>query len=426
VDLAVPRGRPLAELLPGLAERVGVLDRSTAYRGYRAVTLDGRALAADDGLSAQGIGHGDVVTIVPCAHDAPESLYDDPADAVARAVEALPSWRADWRRRTGLGAAVVLLLTGVPSLLAEQGNGFAVAFGAAVSVLLLAGAARLSRRGAETAAVAVAVVACLYATAAASCVGSPGSPSVMTALHAGSGLTVSGVTATLILERGRLLLLPTVAAGAVLLVTGLATSWAHVEAAPLLTCLLTLVVLAAAGLPAMALGTTGTGRHVLLVSDENSGPAATAIDTARVAVDVAVAREVLLGLSATVGALLVLLAPAAVSLGPAGTAVPLLGCMVVMLRSRRCRVALDGFVGIASGVLGVVSTVASALVMDDRWRLPAGTVVAAAGVVVLVAAMRPHPDSVRRGRLGDLAEGVALGALVPALLAAVGLDLAGP
>jgi len=128
-----------------------------------------------------------------------------------------------------------------------------------------------------------------------------------------------------------------------------------------------------------------------------------------------------LGVSATVGVLLVLVAPLAVSLGLAGTIVSILACVVVMLRTRQYRTGAEVLVGLASGVLGLVSTAVSVLWLHPGWRPTAAVALAVTGAVLLALTLLPQPGSVRRGRLGDVVETVALLATVPALVIATGL-----
>jgi hypothetical protein len=134
-----------------------------------------------------------------------------------------------------------------------------------------------------------------------------------------------------------------------------------------------------------------------------------------------VAHEILVAVSATVGVLLVLVAPLAVSLGVAGALVSVLACLVVMLRTRQYRTGAEVLVGLGSGVLGLVSAALSALWLHPDWRPAAAVALAVTGAVLLALTLLRHPGSVRRGRLGDLVETVALLGTVPALVVATGI-----
>jgi hypothetical protein len=93
----------------------------------------------------------------------------------------------------------------------------------------------------------------------------------------------------------------------------------------------------------------------------------------------------------------------------------------MMLRTRQYRTGAEVLVGLGSGVLGLVSTALSALWLHPGWRPTAAVALAATGAVLLALTLLPQPGSVRRGRLGDLVETVALLALVPALVVATGI-----
>jgi hypothetical protein len=78
-------------------------------------------------------------------------------------------------------------------------------------------------------------------------------------------------------------------------------------------------------------------------------------------------------------------------------------------------------VGLVSGIVGLLSAAVAALWMHPDWRPTIAVVLAATGAILLAATLLPQTPSVRRGRLGDLAESVALLALLPVTLVAVGV-----
>ncbi|WP_366925126.1 LysR family transcriptional regulator [Nocardioides sp. REDSEA-S30_B4] len=107
--------------------------------------------------------------------------------------------------------------------------------------------------------------------------------------------------------------------------------------------------------------------------------------------------------------------------GLSGTLLALLCAVVLMLRTRQYRTGTEVLVGLLSGVLGLVSTAAAVLVLHPDWRPTTAVVLAATGGVLLALTLVPAPPSVRRGRLGDVAETVALLALLPLAVVACGL-----
>ena len=430
VDLVLPGAVPVAELVPELARSVGLLDATTVYGGYRLVTVDGRELAPDSGLTIQGVEDGGVVTVVAGVADPSPRVYDDVVEAMADVVERdLKPWSPETGRRTALCAAALLMALGALALLIQHESTVAVAAAALVAVALVVGAIVLSRGQDEPdAAVAVAWMGTGYAAVAGLMWALPdewpdswqdtlfGYP----VAAAGGAAMVAGLVALVGLGEGRTLVIPPIVVGAIFLVSGLATEHLGWDPAVVLTSTLVLVVLAGSVFPWLALGATGTDVDQLFtVADITADP--DDIDPDRVGADARTAHEILVGVSATVGLLLVLVAPLAVSLGVSGTLIAVLSCLVVMLRTRQYRTGAEVLVGLVSGVLGLVSVGISMIWLHPDWRPVAAVALAATGAVLLAITLLPTTPSVRRGRLGDLAETVALLSLLPLLVVATGL-----
>src|SRR3712207_4123779 len=86
VDLMLPTGVPVAELMPELARSVGMLDPTTAHDGHRLVSAGGQGLVANASLAAQGIVDGQLLAIVT-GKPTPARVYEDVAEAMADVVE---------------------------------------------------------------------------------------------------------------------------------------------------------------------------------------------------------------------------------------------------------------------------------------------------------------------------------------------------
>ena len=87
VDLGAPGGVPVAELVPGLARTLGLLDAGTVHGGFRLVRSDGVVLDSDRSLQAQSVADGAVLTLESGAAADDMRVYDDVVEAVADAVE---------------------------------------------------------------------------------------------------------------------------------------------------------------------------------------------------------------------------------------------------------------------------------------------------------------------------------------------------
>jgi type VII secretion integral membrane protein EccD len=425
VDLVVPGVVPLVELLPDLARSLGLLGSPTLDAGYRLVTHEGRTLATDCGLTAQGVVDGAFLAVVAGVGDEPPRRYDDVVEAMADVVASdLTSWNASAGGRAALGAAIVLLLAAAGALLTRPGSHVAGGAASGVATAMVLGAVVHSRLGGRTVApVAVALTGCVYAGAAGLVLGA-GAPAPVTSLvAAGGGILAAGALAAVGLTEGRALLLPPVVVGAVLLATGLTAQASRAQPATMLTAALAVAVVAGHVFPGLALATTGTSVP-LLRADTDVVRDPDPVDVEGLSSDARVAHQIMVAMSATVGILLVLVAPSAVSLGAAGALVPVLGCLVVTLRTRQCHAAVDVLVGLGSGLLGLVSTAASVLWIHPDWTLPAAVVLATIGVGLLVTTVLPGLPglgSSSLGRLGDGVESFALLAMTPVLVLATGL-----
>lgn len=421
VDLVLPGSVPVAELVPELARSVGVLDAVTVYGGYRLVAQDGRELAGDAGLTMQGIEDGGLLTIAAGVDDAPPRIYDDVVEAMTDVVERdLKPWEPASGRRTALAAAGLLMSLGAVALLVQD-SGFAAVGAAVVALALVTGGIVLSRAQREPeAAVAVAWMGAGYAAVAGFMLAPDGMLFGLPMACAGAGALIAGLVSLVGLGEGRTLVIPPVVVGAIFLASGLVMRVVTFDPAVVLTTTLALVVMAGSVFPWLALGATGTTVDQLYsVEDITADP--DDVDPARVGADARVAHEILVAVSATVGLLLVLIAPLAVSLGVAGTLLAVVACLVVMLRTRQYRTGSEVLVGLVSGIVGLASVAVAMLWLHPGWRPTAAVALAVTGAVLLAVTLLPSAPSVRRGRFGDLAESVSLLALLPLLVVATGV-----
>lgn len=422
VDLVLPGAVPVAELVPELARSVGLLDAITVYGGYRLVTPDGRELATDSGLIIQGVEDGSILTVTAGIDDPSARVYDDVVEAMTDIVERdLKPWEPASGRRTALTAAGLLMGLGAVALLIQRGSLLAGVAAATISVALVAAAIVLSRAQREAeAAVAVAWMGAVYAAVGGLMLVTDEYFFGLPVAAAGAGALLAGLVSLVGLGEGRTLVIPPVVVGAIFLATGLVMQSAEFDPAVVLTTALVLVVMVGSVFPWLALGATGTSVDQLFsAADITTDP--DEIDPARVRADARVAHEILVAISATVGLLLVLIAPLAVSLGLSGTLLALVCCVVVMLRTRQYRTGSEVLVGLSSGILGLVAIAISMLWMYPEWRPTAAVALAATGAVLLAVTLLPQTPSVRRGRLGDVAESVALLALLPLVVVATGV-----
>lgn len=427
VDLVLPGAIPVIELVPELARSVGLLDSATVYGGYRLVTSDGRQLAGDSGLTLQGVEDGQVITVSAGIDDPSVAVYDDVVEAMTDVVEHdLKPWEAASGRRTALWAASLLMALGAAALFIQTDSRLAAVAGAVLAGALTTAAIVLSRAQAEPeAAVTVAWMGVGYAAVAGLLATDLELPATEddyagALVASGAGVALVGLVCLVGLGVGRTLLVPATVVGAVAALTGVLVQGTDLSPAVVLTVVLAFLVLVGSIFPWLALGATSTSVDQLYSpADITADP--DELDPARVAADARVAHEILVAISATVGILLVLVAPLAVTRGLDGTLLVVVACVIVMLRTRQYRTGSEVLVGLVSGILGLVSMAVALLVVWPAWRPTIAVVLAVAGGLLLVSTLSPGGPSLRRGRLGDLLETVALLSLLPLLVLASGL-----
>jgi len=420
-DLVVPGSVPVAELLPELVRAVGVLDPQTVYGGYTLLAQDGRTLAGEVGLTYQGVEDGGVLTVASGVDEEPPRVYDDIVEAMADAVEreARP-WGPAASRRTGLAAAALLFALGAFALGLQGANLAATAAAGVVAVLLVAGATVLSRVQHEAeAAVTLAWVGVVYAVVA-------GLTAVDGALLgepmalAGGAAFAAGAVCVLGLREGRALLIPGVVAGALFGVCGAVQMVSTFDPPRVFGVAVTIVVIVGSALPWFALAGTGTKVQQAHSHAELTGEPSH-IDAERVRQDASQGHEVLLGITCSVGLVLVLAAPLLVSLGVAGILLAVVCCLVALLRTRQYRTGSEVLAGMLAGVLGLASVVISTVALRPEWRSVVAVVLAVAAAILVTLTLVVNTPSVRRGRIGDVTESVGLVALLPLLVIAIGL-----
>lgn len=142
VDVALPDGVPLAELLPDLLAHAGegLADDGERHGGWLLRRGDGTALTTVAPLASQGVRDGAVLHLVPARAEWPELEYDDVVEAIAAGSRRFGlGWSDRASRVTGVVAAGLALLVGLV-VVVRAGPPWAlpglVALGVAVALLI--------------------------------------------------------------------------------------------------------------------------------------------------------------------------------------------------------------------------------------------------------------------------------------------------
>lgn len=426
LDVGAPGSIPVAELVPGFARTLRLLDAASVYGGYHLLHADGRQLDTSVSLLAQGVVDGEVLTLEAGSSRAGERVYDDVVEAVADAVaKDHQPWTAQDSARAAVGAAAAFLLAGAVLLLgSERGDLLAPVIAAVVGALVLVSAAVIGRREGHVAG-AQAMVLCagayglvagnLFVTDAGT-TGSWGWPLAA----AGAGALVAGLCGLAVLPVRQEISVLHVALGVVLAAAGSAVALLDVDPGAALALTVAIVVTAGNGVPWAAISST-TLRVVSPQSDDEITLTPAPVDEDDVRRGSDRGHLVQLALRSAVSLVALLATPEIVRLGLAGTLLMVLAYTGMLLSVRQTYSRSDVLVVMATGVVGLTLTVLAAAVVHPDWRgALMGSVAVVAAVVVGACLIAPRPRAAF-GRIADSVELLSLALLLPVGVTAAGL-----
>jgi len=434
LDVALPDGVLVVELLPHLLRHAGeeLADEGERHGGWILRRSTGGALELTRSLAAQGIRDGEVLHLVPRRTNWPELAYDDVVEVIAgSARRAGRSWGYPATRTAGIAVTVAVMTAGVAGVLAAGPPWPLPGLTAlALSLALLVLGLVLSRAGGDAAAgAAPGGVGLLYAFAGGLLVtvpaGTPlagiGAPHLMLGsitLVAGSVFGYIGIAGVpRIFTAG-------IAAGAAGL---LAAVFALMGATPVGAAALTLVVTIGLlpGYPVICAWAGKLPMPALPVRPEQILEDQAVPERTGVFAAVWRANEMLSGMLLAAGVVSTLCLTVLVRAG--GTATTLLvvdAGLALLLRGRLFPVPRQRIPLLCAGIAAfALVAVAAAVRGDAGTRLLVLLVVLAGAGLVFAAGLvySRRPPSPYVGRLADIADVLAIMALLPLAGAVVGV-----
>lgn len=424
IDVSVPGGVPVAELLPSLTRRLRLLDSVSASSGFRLVRADGTALDGDRTLAAQSVHDGDFLILEQGATAAASKRYDDLVEAVADVVEEnAPAWSAQNTVTTATVVASVLLLLGLAPAVwswVETGTIITAVGAGAAAVVLIICALVMDRTGApQQASMALALVSSVYAGVAGYTILASDDGWGMPLVGGGTAMLLFGAVTMLALKRLREYGLIPVTVGGVLLVLGALIAWVAAPPAATLAAAMAIAGIAGLGAPWVALASVPL-RVTSARDDSEVYDAPSRISPEDVAKLYVRAHRYQVSLRIAV-CLIVLVATApVVGSGFWGLLLTAVTYVGMFLGTRQVYSRFD-IIAVVSGVLlGVGVGVVTALVAHPEWigALVVGLTAAAVCVIVVVL-LSPR---VRLGltRFADFAEWATIALLLPLAIIAGG------
>ncbi|MEU1603567.1 type VII secretion integral membrane protein EccD [Micromonospora matsumotoense] len=436
MDVALPNGMLVGELLPHLLRHAGedLGDVGEQQGGWVLRRATGTLLEATRNLAVQGVRDGELLHLTPGRDEWPELAYDDVVEVIASGARRTGrSWSNDTTRRAGLTVTAALLGFGLVALLAVGSpwrTPGLLALG--IAALLAVAGPVLSRAVPDATAGAVVAAAGLpYALLGGALLAAPdgarvvdlGAPSL---LLGSAALLVFGIVGYAAVGGVQRLFMAGSTAG----LTGVLAAllcYGGVSPAGAAAATLTTVIGLLPGYPLIA-GWLGK----LPVPELPDRPEEILKDRpvperAKVFVTVARATELLTGmlLSAAVCGALAIAFLLTEDRTPAGVLLALCGAGALLLRGRLFPTAAQRVPLLVSGLLGLSSLAVAALLATapGGGRMLVGLGVVAAAALTLVAGLlysrrRPSPYL---GRAADIADVIAIMALIPLACAVIGL-----
>jgi len=422
-DLGLPGTVALAEIVPGLARTLGVLDAGLVHAGYRLVRPDGRALDTARSMVAQGVADGEVLSLEVGALAPEPRVYDDLVEAVADAVE--ERYRPWTARDTALGAgwaAVALVAVAAALLLGASGGRTLAAAVAGVGALLVLGAgAVVTRVDREPATGQLLVPAAGLLAGVGGLLAAPAPVSWGWPAAAGGGaLLLAGLLGTAALTERRELAIGPAVLGLVVLAVGLVVALSGAEPGRVLAVAVAVVLTASIGVPWLALSATPL-RVVTPRSDAEVLATPPPIEPEAVGRALDGGHRLQVAVRCALGTFTLAAVPAVVGTGFWGMALLLAGFTGVLLATRAAYARTDVLVVVALALLGLAVTLVAAAAAHPLWRGAMTAAVAASVVVVVAVGLLAPRARVGLARLGDGLEVIVLALLLPLGALAAGL-----
>lgn len=426
--LRVPANRPLTDLMPDVAKKLGVLDPTLVYAGYHLVRADSTELLDSTSLRDQQVRDGERLTLVVNALDDRDMVYDDVVEAVGQAVER--AHRPWTRKDTTLTALVIscgVLAVSAVSLAVVPASALAAAACAVTAAALLGIALVLNGRNLDDQALALAMTACLFGAVCGwkaadllpTAQASPG-PGLPT-LAAGCGCLLTGLVAMGVVSHRRLHTSAPLIVGAALAVVGLLCLAMPQWSSRVWTLALAVVGLAATALPWLSLSFSRLSVDSPM-SEAEIFALPKPIDIAQVRDRYRRGSTLLSALRAAAGVTVVIGVPTVVGgPSPAGTLMVLAILTGMLLDSRRVYARSQMLVTLVTAGIGLCVAAAACARLHPQWTPFLAVAFALGALACTLTTQVTRRDSIMRTRAADTADVICTVAVPPLAYLALGL-----
>ena len=422
-DISLPSTLPLAEVVPMVADEMGILTPQAASSGFRVKDELGNLIPIDSTPDTAGISSGDVLRLELGDERETERRYDDLVEALGDAVAARGTgWTGADSLRVAVASATTLLVI-VAIMLFQLGGMVALAAGAGAAILAIVAAMVIARVRQPVSALLVHATAATLAAAAVSAMFVDFGAKLTAA---GAALLIIGGLGFVTLRLPRAQTPPHVAglvgllyAGAMLLWAGIARVVLNLDASfiAITTASVTALVLITA--PWIALAQTPMNVFIPR-NDEERKRDIQVYTEEQVQSQEAGGRAANLGLKIGGGIVLLVCAPFLATSGVASLV--LLGAIgaSLLLNTRQVFDRAEVLVGVITGAGAlVISAVTTVLAQPHLAQWVVIAVIVVAAIVLAIGALN-RVVSTNLDRFADVLSVLALLTILPAAVVALG------
>ena len=418
IELSVGPTPIVADLLPDIARRLGVLDPAIVYGGYRLLNSEGETLSPSQTLDGQHVEEGSTLTLEPGAVNETDIMYDDVVEAVGASVQRVyKPWTNDHTTLTSLiiSAGMLAISAGLLAVFPPSIVNAALGFGFALVLIALCSV--LSGKNMIPQALAMGLISSVFAA-----IGGYQLISTLFPGHPFHGLPLLGAAAGLIVDGGLMAaaasrtrpysLIPIVIGVIAVIPSGLAFMF-PINEPQIWIFTATAVALAANALPSMCLSLARISVNSPH-SESDIFKLPEDIDYEDIKQRYIFGSTMLFIGRIAVASLLLIATPLLVSLStPLGAAICLLAFMGMLLDSRQIYTLREMIVTVGAAGIGIIATGLLASQAHPELNIPLILIMLASALATIILTNVTRQQSLFATRMADAAEMLCLVLLPP-------------
>lgn len=408
----------IADVLPDIARRLGVLDPSIVYGGFRLLTAEGDALSLSQTFAEQHVPDNSTLTLEPGVSADTDLVYDDVVEAVGASVQQVyRPWTAEHTTFTSLLMSTGMLVISIVWLALFPTSLWTGTLGLGFAAVLIALCAVIQSKSMAMQASVIGVEASAFAAVGgyhlASALAPAPSPYAMPMVGAGIGLLLAGSLMTFAAPRTRPYGVIPITIGLLVIIPAVLCSAMPGWTSTIWIITATLAALAANVLPWMCLSFAR-----LSVQSPHSDAEIFALPEAIDYQDIKrryIAGSTMLFIGrVSVAAILLIAVPLLSSLHTVlGSVLCLVAFLAMLLDSRQIYALRDMVITTATAGIGIICTGLVSVRAHQQFAIPLTIVMMCCAFVTIMLTHVTDKKSLFATRVADMAETLCIMALPP-------------